>query len=333
MAYAIPTWNRAATVTRAVHAALEPSTGEPPAQVLVHVDGSTDDTVSRLRRISERHPRVLHLSVSEANAGYARALVSLLRLAQEQVDVVVLCADDDVPLPAGLRGVSAEMARSSVDMLSTPVPSDDRYGPDRRTPRARAATPPELRAVAAHAPGIVLRTSALDGPLALLEARLEKGCAFARAYPQAVVAAFLLARGRVRWWTIPVVRVGSRLPTGIRGDGGDVYAAPRERWEQWRSFQDLLGAEIRTSDGPTRSAYRAMRTAEEVHLLPHLRAGFCQEAEDVMRFDRAARRTYGEGPVRRLVRRTGGLRRGPERAYLLARLGDAVARRFVRRRR
>lgn len=279
-----------------------------------------------LRQVSDRHPGQLHLSVSQVNAGYASALLSLLRIAQGRADLVVLCADDDIPLPDGLRAVTEEMSLGSADMLSTPVPSDDPDRLDRRTPRGRPASPPELRALAAHAPGIVLRTSALDEPLQLLARRLDQDCAFARTYPQAVIATVLLARGRVRWGTTPVVRGGSRLPSGIRGASGQVFTAPVERWEQWRSFQDLLAAEIRVAHGLTRSAYRAIRAAEEVRLLPHLRSGLSRDGEDAARFDRAARRTYREGSLRRLLRRARGLLRHPERTYLLARLGDVVAR-------
>lgn len=326
MAYAIPTWNRAEAVVRAVAAASTSPEGSESTPVLVHVDGSTDGTEAALREVARRPGVDLHLSVTSGNVGYGGAVLALLRAALPLADAVVLCADDDLPLPAGLPGAASALDAFNADMLSTPVPRDGRDGLDRRPPRTRRAAPPELRAVAAHAPGIVLRTAALDGALDLLAQRLERGCAFARAYPQAVVATELLARGRVWWWSAPLVMTGADLPTGIRGVSGETYASARERWEQWRAFQDLLAVQLRASSGRVHARYRAIRSAEEVQLLPHLRAGLCAGADEAGLFDRAARRTYRDGSLRRGVRWGRSLGRTPERAYLVARAGDLIAR-------
>jgi len=62
----IPTYNRAALVVRAVESVLAQS--RPPDEIIVVDDGSTDDTVDRLRQFSERVR-----CISQANAGGAAA--------------------------------------------------------------------------------------------------------------------------------------------------------------------------------------------------------------------------------------------------------------------
>lgn len=231
--YAVPTWNRADAVVKAARAALLPAAGVEPVGVIVHDDGSTDCTQAALEAFAAEQASAgarLHVVRSESNGGYGRSLLRLLRAATPLTDAVILCADDDLPLPEGAPAALQALAGHHADMLSTPVPRDGRPGLDRDPPRDRAATAPELRAVAAHAPGIVVRTASLDGALGLLERRLDLGCAFARAYPQAVIAAHLLANGRVRWGRTPVVATGLDLPTGIFGAQGGTYSDPVERW-------------------------------------------------------------------------------------------------------
>lgn len=332
-AYAIPTWNRARPVERAVRSALQPPHGVAPVDVIVRDDGSTDDSPLVLGSMTAELVGCearLHVTRAEVNGGYGDAVLRLLRTAATRAGVVILCADDDLPLPAGVPDVLAALERHGADMLSTPVPRDGRPGLDRVPPRVRRATPPELRAVAAHAPGIVLRTASLDGPLELLEQRLALGCDFARAYPQAVVAAHLLVHGHVRWSSTAVVATGLDLPTGIQGAGGAVYTDSGARWRQWISLQDLLEAEIRRSRGMARDRWHAIRAAEDVQLLPHLRAGLARTPEEARRFDRAGRRTYRDGAIRRSLRWSRSLARAPERAYLMARAVD-LARRLVGR--
>ena len=104
----IPTWNRAEMTLRALRSVLE----QPQAdrfEVVVVIDGSTDDTEARLRESHGEDPRVEilvipHRGVSAArNAGFARS----------RGELVCFLDSDDYWLPGAFAIVEAVFARYS----------------------------------------------------------------------------------------------------------------------------------------------------------------------------------------------------------------------------
>jgi len=100
----IPTWNRAEMVGEAIESALAQSV---PARVIVVDDGSTDDTVPRLRRAFG--DRITLIPRENAERGAARNAGAVR--APEASHLVFLDADDRL-LPDHLKGIE-ELARQN----------------------------------------------------------------------------------------------------------------------------------------------------------------------------------------------------------------------------
>lgn len=121
----VPTYQRGERVERVV----TPLLSDPAvAEVVVVVDGSTDDTMERLERLALRDPRVRAVWQPNAGAAAARQLgVELVRS-----DVVLLLDDDVLPGPGLAAGHLAEHLREPgrVVVGSMPTPSVVRRRPN-----------------------------------------------------------------------------------------------------------------------------------------------------------------------------------------------------------
>ncbi|GGL71772.1 glycosyltransferase family 2 protein [Wenxinia marina] len=91
----VPTYNRAALMVDCIDSLLEQS--RPPDRVLVVDDGSTDDTVERLRSYASR----IHF-VTQKNSGKSAALNHGLSVVG-QTDYIWICDDDDIADRLGLE--------------------------------------------------------------------------------------------------------------------------------------------------------------------------------------------------------------------------------------
>jgi glycosyltransferase involved in cell wall biosynthesis len=101
----IPTYNRARMVIRAIDSVLAQTFRD--LELIVVDDGSTDDTVSRLRMLADARIRVLSLP---ANSGGSRARNEGLRAAR--ADLVAFLDSDDEWLPLKLEAQLARLRES-----------------------------------------------------------------------------------------------------------------------------------------------------------------------------------------------------------------------------
>jgi glycosyltransferase involved in cell wall biosynthesis len=79
-----------------------------PDRLVVVDDASADDTVERVRRFAERAPFPVELSINPRNLGFAANFARAVGLCRG--DVVVLCDQDDVWLPAKLQRLADALA-------------------------------------------------------------------------------------------------------------------------------------------------------------------------------------------------------------------------------
>ena len=114
----VPTYQRAERVERVV----TPLLSDPAvAEVVVVVDGSTDDTMERLQRLAERDPRVR--PVWRENAGAAAARQAGIELSR--CDVVLLLDDDVLAEPGLASGHLAEHRRQPGRVVIGSMPTRD----------------------------------------------------------------------------------------------------------------------------------------------------------------------------------------------------------------
>jgi glycosyltransferase involved in cell wall biosynthesis len=109
----LPTYNRAALVTRAVESVLAQT--YPNLELIIIVDGSTDDTLQRLEPY-RRHARIVH----QANAGLGAARNTGISLARGRF--IAFLDDDDIWHPEKIRiQIEFFMSHPECSVVSVPA--------------------------------------------------------------------------------------------------------------------------------------------------------------------------------------------------------------------
>ncbi|MGE4086193.1 MAG: glycosyltransferase [Vicinamibacterales bacterium] len=243
----IPTYNRAATVTRAVRSALDQAV--PDVEVLVVDDGSTDDTAARLAGIDHR-VRVLR---QPGNEGAAAARNRGLRAARGQA--IAFLDSDDVWLPDKLARQLAVLdgAPAGVGLVYGGV-LDDRgdgtVGVDRAQHRGDLFRPLLERNVVHGGGSNVLMRRSVVAAVGFFDERFEA----IEDYDYWLRAARLHDFDHVG---DPVVRYHNGDAPGRRSRCGDADAVARERF--YRKHRIALRAEGVADRFLLESARRVLR--------------------------------------------------------------------------
>lgn len=103
----LSTWNGANFITEQLLSILPQLASSD--QVFIRDDGSTDETVERITELDDSRITVLRGD----NLGFAHSFFTLLKLAPDDADVVMLCDQDDVWLPDKVARACAQLAHYS----------------------------------------------------------------------------------------------------------------------------------------------------------------------------------------------------------------------------
>jgi len=112
----IPAYNAAAFITRAIESALAQT--QPPLEVIVVDDVSTDDTVAVVTRLAARHPE-LRLLTSERNGGPAAA--RNLGIGVARGDWIAILDADDAFEPGRLEALTELGAQQHAAMVADDI--------------------------------------------------------------------------------------------------------------------------------------------------------------------------------------------------------------------
>jgi hypothetical protein len=252
---AVPTFNRSRDAVR-LAAQIAPWTEADGLAVsaVFYDDGSSDDTARSLERY--RGPR-LEVVRSDTNRGYARTLIRAL--SECDTEWVMLVADDDVfaPEPGHVEALMGWLAAERPDFVCTQWLTSD-GGLYRGKDTTERITDADLRAAAAHAPGLIYRCSAVRQALPLLDRELERGSDAALVYPQVVLVAQMLAAGaKAMYWSRSLVQEGSASTSGITDSKGRTYWSASSRLAQAFAFDRLYRTMAR--EAPDREYRRHCR--------------------------------------------------------------------------
>jgi glycosyltransferase involved in cell wall biosynthesis len=231
----VPSYNRAENVSRLLHELVAESVAET-VEIVVVDDGGSDDTYGKLSNDLEIASRVRVLK-NETNLGYAGTLARIF--AECTTEYLMLIADDD--------HVIAENLAPLLEYLDSERPSfvAPQFLLGSAIQRGRAANGPiaprEFLACSAHAPGLVYRVEDCRAGLDELRERADARYVDALVYPQVVIVIrLLLAAATCTWLALPTVMAGENEPSGIRDAAGHTYWSVESRWQQLRSFDELL---------------------------------------------------------------------------------------------
>lgn len=228
---AIPTYNRVDQVCEL----LESLTGlDDTLEVLVINDGEIDG----FRKVHELYSQSFRIFDNEQNLGYAKNFCKIFE--NINTPYTMLMADDDIVEIDSVLAILDKLDSYQSDFFST-IWLDKNGKKARGREVTRIIEAKEFRPAAAHAPGLIYKTSSVIEFLPYLYSRLTKGCYLTHTYPQVVYLICLLLNDKVGMWLdIVAAREGFKMKSGIKDPGGEGYGSITSRLMQAVSVVQIL---------------------------------------------------------------------------------------------
>ena len=262
--FLIPTFERAQALGQVID-----SIGRfaPRSPVLIVDDGSGDATAEvAAPYLAAPHPARLAMVRHDRNRGYAHAL--LTGLGSVTTEWIALWNDDVLLVETPDWSSLCSADRDGADLVTLVTPKRPvRLGVSWWRGGGHRIDPTEFRRATAHGPGLLFRRTAVAAGGALLRHRLERGCEFARSYPQTVISLECFARGRAVWMEDRVVAFDKRTlehPTGLIDEAQRHYKDAERRLQQFIALAEILQGLASTAGGPQLArSYGRMRRANQ----------------------------------------------------------------------
>ncbi|MGX1701280.1 glycosyltransferase family 2 protein [Microbacterium sp. NPDC055357] len=288
---AVPTYNRAQNVARLLHQFLAAPASEL-VEILVIDDGGTDGTYAALSKDPTIAERVRVLK-NDVNLGYPRTFARIF--AECTTEYVMVIADDDEVVVESVGPLLEYLGRERPAFVSS------QFLKGSTVYRGRDVTgpisPKEFLRSSAHAPGLIYRVEDCHAALAELAERTESKQPDALLYPQVIlVMRLLVAAAKCEWLALPTVREGSAEPSGIVDAGGRSYWSVESRWQQLKSFDELLTQYV---EQDTTGVAQEMRDTQRARVFRTMERAIREESPALgAAFDSEARRSYSTPTIR-----------------------------------
>lgn len=249
---AYPTFNRGerihANVLRIIASGWLDS---PDHELLVLIDGSTDDTVDLLSTVN--HPR-LRVVRNERNEGFEFSFWRLFGLAES--DYLWVLSDEDLLDFNEVSTIESQIRRHQPSLLVGAVQG-------RRAARS-GPIGESWRSATTYISGLIFRVSDIRELIERFP-HLVRGNSFTRIYPQCVAGLLLYVSGKALVYTqhSSAVAVPSRYETEIRPRDGGNYWDLERRVDQFLDLHDIISCIV--SSAEERQAQRRAATALRRH--------------------------------------------------------------------